>query len=500
MSNKISEYFANDPPSFFDELTNKPKPKEMPTEGSPAAGSTSSGGNMMSNTFTGFFQAPEYMEAPEAEDSVKVGEDVRSLWELPRESEPGKLIMPGIHLQNDLVSKHGMKNICKHYISILQPDPITIAVSQHLGEAELAHRKILRVDDVTQDERGLRTLIHAGCYRTAVNLTGRLLTIYGQGYGRSGQPAKHSPHSLQLWFSRLALLAKLGEFELLSAEAEPFGQLTSPDVFYDFYPEMYNGKSGSIACFSFRLLLAELPIYLGKPHIALDRLSQLHVTSREIMEHYTNLRNKPAEEFWQRRCERVLHSIINCGLMMKNFSMIDDIMEGTLLKRSNLSKEEQRTLYSAWGRIYLQIGDIFGAEQKFAVSRRLREINTSPDLRDLVDKGLIAVAKNDFPEAYVIFQKALHLDSGNTMILNNMGVCLLYAGKLKDAINLYERAINLNPQKSLNESLLVNLSTLYELESNNSKAKKFNLLRLINRYKPDLNISIEICLKLQTIN
>lgn len=126
--------------------------------------------------------------------------------------------------------------------------------------------------------------------------------------------------------------------------------------------------------------------------------------------------------------------------------------------------------------------------------------NSAPDLRDLVDKGLIAVAKNDFPEAFLIFQKALHLDSGNTMILNNMGVCLLYAGKLKDAINYYERAINLNPQKSLNESLLVNLSTLYELESNNSKTKKLNLLRLINRFKPDLTYSVEICLKLQATN
>lgn len=125
---------------------------------------------------------------------------------------------------------------------------------------------------------------------------------------------------------------------------------------------------------------------------------------------------------------------------------------------------------------------------------------SQPDIRDLVDKGLITVAQNDFPEAYATFQKALHLESGNTMILNNMGVCLLYAGKLKEAITLFERAINLNPQKSLNESLLVNLSTLYELESNNSKNKKLNLLRLINRYKPDLNISLEICLKLQTPN
>lgn len=83
------------------------------------------------------------------------------------------------------------------------------------------------------------------------------------------------------------------------------------------------------------------------------------------------------------------------------------------------------------------------------------------------------------------------------MILNNMGVCLLYGGKLKDAINLYERAIEINPQKALNESLLINLSTLYELESSKAKSKKLGLLRLVNKYKPDLNISLEFCLKLQ---
>ncbi|EDV97627.1 trafficking protein particle complex subunit 12 [Drosophila grimshawi] len=480
---RLSEYFANDPPSFFDELTtNKSKPKDT----QPTSGAEKPSSNMLASTFTGSFQAPEFIETAEAEEPIKVTDDVRNLWQLPTPNEPGKqsthLIMPGLHIANDL------------------PDPIAVAVRQHLEEAELQQRKILGVEDVTQDERGIRTLINAGCFRAAVNLTGRLLTIYGQGYGRGGQPAKHSPHSLQLWFTRLALLAKLGEYELLQAEAEPFGQLNGPDVFYEFYPEMYKGKQGSIACFSFRLLLAELPIYLGKPHLALDRLSELHVISNDIKAHYETLKNETAAEFWQRRAERVLQSIINCALMMKKFSMIDDIMGGMLLTRTSLSKEERRSLYSAWGRIYLQIGDIFGAEQKIAVSRRLREINTTADLRDLVDKGLIAVAKNDFPEAYLIFQKALHLDSGNTMILNNMGVCLLYAGKLKDAINLYERAINMNPQKSLNESLLVNLSTLYELESNNSKAKKLDLLRLINRFKPDLNISVEICLKLQATN
>ncbi|XP_037938493.1 trafficking protein particle complex subunit 12 [Teleopsis dalmanni] len=485
----LSQYFANDPPSFFDELANKESagaPTQQPTN--TAASNTRPNGasaavNISDSTFNGGFQPTEYVHNP-AELADTVSDEVRNFW-APVVVEPGippMLTMPGIHSPNDL------------------PDIIADAVLKHLGEVELSQRKILGVNNVTQDERGLRSLIAAGCYRAAVNLTGRLLTIYGQGYGRTGQPAKHSPHSLQLWFTRLALLAKLGEYELLQAEAEPFDQLNRPDVYYEFYPEMHNGKTGSIACFSFRLLLAELPIYLGNPQQAMDRLSELFVITNDISKYYKHTDNEVAAEFWNKREIRVLHSFINCAIIMKKYNLIDDIIRDMILDRPELAKEERRALFSAWGRIYLQIGDIFGAEQKFAEARRLREINSAPDLRDLVDKGLITLAKNDFPEAFAIFQKALHLESGNTMILNNMGVCLLYAGKLKDAINLYERAINLNPQKSLNESLLVNLSTLYELESNNSKSKKLNLLRLISKYKPDLNISLEICLKLQAVS
>lgn len=80
-----------------------------------------------------------------------------------------------------------------------------------------------------------------------------------------------------------------------------------------------------------------------------------------------------------------------------------------------------------------------------------------------------------------------------------MGVCLLYSGKLKEAIALYEKAIATLPQKALNESLLLNLSTLYELESNNFRSKKLELLKQVNKFKGDLNISLDICLKLQIV-
>lgn len=88
----------------------------------------------------------------------------------------------------------------KKFIIFSKSDPIYDSALTFLGDSEAKQRHFLTAADVTQDERGLRKLISEGCYRSAVNLSSRLLTMYGQGYGRSGQPAKHTPHSLQVVF------------------------------------------------------------------------------------------------------------------------------------------------------------------------------------------------------------------------------------------------------------------------------------------------------------
>lgn len=44
-----------------------------------------------------------------------------------------------------------------------------------------------------------------------------------------------------------------------------------------------------------------------------------------------------------------------------------------LISQPNLTAEQKRAIFSAWGRIYLQCGDVFGAEQKFSEARRSRD-------------------------------------------------------------------------------------------------------------------------------
>lgn len=174
-----------------------------------------------------------------------------------------------------------------------------------------------------------------------------------------------------------------------------------------------------------------------------------------------------------------------------------------LTTMKGIDNETMRSLYSSWGRIYLQCGDVFGAERKFSEARRIRVANTTEsESRDFIDKGLIAVAQNDFKEAYAFFQRAQAIDTTNPLVLNNMGVCLLYLGKhVKEAISIFEQAINCtNQQQNLSESLILNLCTLYELESSNDVSKKLALLKQINRQKTELNINIEYCLKLPTGN
>lgn len=78
---------------------------------------------------------------------------------------------------------------------------------------------------------------------------------------------------------------------------------------------MYNKRKGSMASFSFRLLLAELPTSLGQPKQSMDRLTDLVTICTEIKSFY-GPEQKDEYDFWHGREIRVLHSLINCTLLV----------------------------------------------------------------------------------------------------------------------------------------------------------------------------------------
>ncbi|CAB0044470.1 unnamed protein product [Trichogramma brassicae] len=395
------------------------------------------------------------------------------------------LTMPGLAIAEDMTN------------------PLKDAVVYFLGEEEASKGNAATMLDVPQDEKGLRILIKGGCYRAAVNLTGRLLSLYGQGFGKANQPSKHTPYSLQLWFTRLCLLVKLRQADVLESESVLFGTLDKPDMYFMFYPELYGTRTGSMASFAFRLLLAEVPFHYGKGKKAIDNLFALLAIVKKIVKNlesdlseegnpvrYTAAEKNDSLNLWKARQARVIISITNCSLHMKNYILANELME--LLLNGNWRKDQAEILKAAQGRMHLALGDVPAAEKNIPVSQT--ENSQAEKIREQVDRGLMAVAQNSFLEALKCFEKASELDPSNIMLKNNISVCLLYTGQLEAAVKLMENVVTLKVPHSLQEVILLNLCTLYELHTTHSKQSKLHLLRQINKYNGD-STNIQ-CLKL----
>jgi hypothetical protein len=211
--------------------------------------------------------------------------------------------------------------------------------------AEINKRKQPNLESLTVDDRGVKALIDEKCYRGAIALTSRLLTNYGQGFEQKGNaPVKHSAHSLQLWHTRLALLIKINEVETARHEAEVFGQLTNPDLFFE------HQQPQSMASFSFRLLLAaDLPLKLNKPREALNNLLSMLEVTRKIQKFFTDLGKKAEADFWSERKVRVMCAMINCGMQLKNFDLVHQLF-AEILAIDSLGDNIKFSVTSAWGR------------------------------------------------------------------------------------------------------------------------------------------------------
>ncbi|XP_036397870.1 trafficking protein particle complex subunit 12 [Megalops cyprinoides] len=406
-----------------------------------------------------------------SEDTRKVLISVATQQHSPVFVERERLSMPGLKFDN------------------LQGDAVKDLMLRFLGEQAALKRQALTASSVEQSFLGLKQLISTKNWRAAVDLTGRLLTAHGQGYGKSGQPTSHTTDSLQLWFVRLALLTKLSLFQNAELELEPFGNLDQPDLYYEYYPTVYPGRRGSMVPFSMRVLHAELPQYVGKPQESLDRLHSMKIVCQMILDNLeqglaedgsminiTQENRQASVQLWRSRLCRVMYSMANCLLMMKDYVLAVETYHAI----TRYQPEQTGQLLSAIGRIFLQIGDIKTAEKYFEeVEKGTQSKGSEHSTFVLMNRAFVYLSQNNYAEAHASFTEVLKIDPKNPVANNNAAVCLLYLGRLKESLGQLEGLVQQDPALYLHESVLFNLTTMYELESSRSTQKKQALLEAV---------------------
>lgn len=383
-------------------------------------------------------------------------------------------------------------------------DPVKDLVQRYMGDYESSKRVILHADSVSQDEAGLCQLIKAGCLRSAVDLTGKLLKQWGQGPAALNHPTKHSPYSIQLWFCRLALLIKLKLFPQAEREFEPFGNLDSPDLYYEYYQDVFPMRRGSLVPFDMRILHAELPQHIGRTQDCLDRLCYMMAVVAKMLSNLDDglaedgsmlelneASRKVSKELWQLREVRILYSLGSCLLGMKHYGSAIEIYKKLIQK----DEKNHVELLSAIGRIFLQMGDTDQASHYFHQVETSSSVSTDASrCQNLINRGLVALGNNQFSDAYKLFKEVIDIDKTNVVAVNNMAVCALYLGRLKESLSVLESLVHVDPARNLLDGVLLNLSTLYELESSRALQKKQGILSLVGEHRGDgFNLT---CLKL----
>ncbi|KAF8561628.1 hypothetical protein P879_09161 [Paragonimus westermani] len=378
------------------------------------------------------------------------------------------------------------------------------------------------VEQTAKSIENLKELISSGWYRTALEVTRRLLA--DEGFLEEHGGAVLTPFTAQIWLARLALLVRTRNFELAERELSSFQSLDSPNVYFEHAPELYPDRYGSIIPFSLRLLHAELPFHLNRTEESLNRLYYMLAVIARIR---TNLEKGYTEDgsvvqstpgyreaslsLWACREVRVLSSCLSIYLAELDYqAAIETVHQLAIICHG--SQPVLRGLASVLGRIYLQMGDLETAKAYFNQSVSGIDSKNQHQLatQQLFQKALLCLGKGEYEESKKLFQQVLSLDPTNVAAANNMVVCSLYLSQLDGAIRVLDTLTttglsgqtldtsltnssiieakktritlpSLQRRFCLHDALVFNLAVLYDVESDSATAKKVKLLERLAR-------------------
>ncbi|KAG2651495.1 trafficking protein particle complex subunit 12-like [Panicum virgatum] len=223
--------------------------------------------------------------------------------------------------------------------------------------------------------------------------------------------------------------------------------------------------------FLIRLLHALLPLFLPDRPLALDRLYTLLSSVRA-----------PHPE-WRRRAALVASLLAADHLAHREFDVALALLADIAAREPGDPVLLSRLAYA-----HLQIGNLSAAAAAFRHVEYVAAAAEDPARHANLlarNRALECIVAKDYAAAVREYERCIEADPADAVALNNKALCLMYSRDLGDAIKVLEGALERVPTAALNETVVVNLCSMYELAFVNHGEVKRSLAEWIARVAPD---------------
>ncbi|KAL4020088.1 hypothetical protein IC575_018854 [Cucumis melo] len=366
-----------------------------------------------------------------------------------------------------------------HSHSTSDPETLTTGIENLTISSDPLTTQFGSLNDLAHDLSSLQDLATRGSWRSILDKVARARAL--------SLLQKPHDHLTYLSYNVLALV-KLRRFAEALAELDSLEDLNSSQYRYESYPSVYPNRTGSMVPFSLRWLHALIPIKMGERQDGLDRFYELLDFVQSKLKDKEEKKPDVSVNLWKKREVFVINCIIGHHLSNKEFGVCLTLI-------NNLLSEDfsDPALISKLGYIQMHAGDIEGAKRSFnRIEELVKEGKSSGSLseveiKNLVNrnKALVFLVGKDYLSAVREYEECIERDNSDMVAINNKALCLMYLRDLADSIKVLENALERVPTVALNETVIVNLCSMYELAYVNHSEIKRTLNNWIARVAPD---------------
>ncbi|GMT06229.1 hypothetical protein PENTCL1PPCAC_28403 [Pristionchus entomophagus] len=281
--------------------------------------------------------------------------------------------------------------------------------------------------DTVNEERnwnGLKQLLDIREHLAAVEGTGKILTLLGQGMDKSGRSSTLTPFSLEIWSIRCQLLFGLKKFTELLDELTSFEELDAPDLFFQYHDEQ---KEGSMIPFALRMVHAEALVHSPLPIQAIGRVDRLIADVTTVIGNIPQESPESHTQGWQERLKavkymrsRIFHELHYPNLVV---SAIEEMI-------SEENEKTQKDLSFLLARIHLIRSEEEQAQQA------LVEIKESDEDMKVQHETFLSMYKGEREQMQALLEEYATNHEGSSAILNNLAIARLFNARPQEAASL----------------------------------------------------------------